>query len=229
MKSLSNIFFLIVLSFFSSCSTDKKMTKNPSGTTNYLALGDSYTIGESVCASCNFPIQLQDALLKSNSKSLQTKIIARTGWTTTNLKSAVAKANTSNDYDLVTLSIGVNNQYQNKPFKLYEKEFQELVTIAITKAKGNKKNVIVISIPDYAFTPFGGSSKTVSTEIEKYNAFAANYCKANQIAFVNITPITQRGLTDTKLVASDGLHPSKEAYSEFVTLLLPKAKSSLGW
>ena len=149
-------------------------------------------------------------------------------WTTTNLKSAIASQNPTNDYDLVTLLIGVNNQYQNRPFSLYEQEFPELVNIAIDKSKGIKANVIVVSIPDYAYTPFGNGNTTISTQIDAYNAFAENYCIQNNITFVNITDITRQGLVQPNLVASDGLHPSEIAYSKFVERIFPKAKVILG-
>ncbi len=130
------------------------------------------------------------------------------------------------DYDLVTLLIGVNNQFQNKPFSLYEAEFPILINKAITFAKGDKTNVIVVSIPDYAFTPFGQNRpnpSTISDEIDLYNSFAQNYCEQNGITFINITDITREGLNNPNLVASDGLHPSKLAYSKFVERLRPVA------
>lgn len=203
-----------------------KLSKNY----KYLALGDSYTIGQSVCGTCRFPIQLNDSLKKSFTlnSSITTTIIAQTGWTTTNLKSAIGIQNPSTDYDLVTLLIGVNNQYQNKPFALYEQEFPELVNIAISRAKGKKENVIVVSIPDYAFTPSGNGNTTISSQIDNYNGFAENYCIVNGITFINITDITRMGLQQTNLVANDGLHPSEIAYSKFVERILPVAKVKLG-
>ena len=96
------------------------------------------------------------------------------------------------------------------------------------KAKGNKNNVIVVSIPDYAFTPFGGGNSTISTQIDAYNAFAENYCLANNITFVTITDITRLGLAQTELVANDGLHSSTIAYTKFVERILPFAKTKLG-
>ena len=117
-----------------------------------LSLGDSYTIGQSVCETCKFPEQLKTRL-KSNFDSetnFELSIIARTGWTTSNLISAIASENPPQDFDLVTLLIGVNNQYQGKLFSLYETEFVQLINIAKSKAKGDKRNIIVISIPDYA-------------------------------------------------------------------------------
>lgn len=189
---------------------------------NYLALGDSYTIGQSVCETCRFPEQLKKSLGNINTL----KIIATTGCTTTNLISAINDQNPSPNYDLVSLLIGVNNQYQNMPFSVYEKEFPELLVKAIVLAKGDKSNVIVVSIPDYAFTPFGKKSNPskISSEIDNYNAFAQNYCKANNIDFVTITDITRQGLINPLLVATDGLHPSELAYSLFVERILPKAR-----
>ena len=191
---------------------------------NYLALGDSYTIGQSVCASCRFPEQLKSGLQNAYpNDTFSLQIIATTGWTTSNLISAINEQKPNSNYDLVTLLIGVNNQYQNQPFSIYEKEFPQLVSKAISLAKGEKSNVIVISIPDYAFTPFGGGSMTITSEIEYYNTFAKNYCMENTIEFVNITDITQQGFENPNLVASDGLHPSELAYAKFVERILPKA------
>lgn len=230
--------FLVIL--FSNCTKDTAVTAIipekttvPTVVTNapkqlsYLALGDSYTIGQSVCETCRFPEQLKKSLgnlYPVNSYSL--KIIAQTGWTTTNLISAINAQNLTPNYDLVTLLIGVNNQYQNLYFQTYQYEFPELVNKAITLAKGDKTNVIVVSIPDYAFTPFGQRSSNpakISAEIDNYNAFAKNYCLVNNIEFISITDITRQGLTNPNLVASDGLHPSELAYSLFVERMLPKA------
>ena len=197
-------------------------------TYQYLALGDSYTIGQSVCATCRFPIQLKTQLENTlRNTTVKTDVIATTGWTTTNLINAINAQNRSADYDLVTLLIGVNNQYQHKPFSLYESEFPELVNKAIALAKGDKTNVIVVSIPDYAYTPYGNGNANISTEISQYNTFAQEYCNRNQIEFINITDITQQGLVNPELVASDGLHPSELAYTKFVERILPKAKICL--
>ena len=193
----------------------------------YLALGDSYTIGHSVCETCRFPEQLRKKLGNLNPKNTCTsKIIATTGWTTTNLIAAINAENPSSNYDLVSLLIGVNNQYQNKPFSIYEKEFPELVNKAIALARGDKSNVIVVSIPDYAFTPVGkqfSNPSKISSEIDNYNAFAQKYCLQQQIEFVSITDITRQGFINPLLVATDGLHPSELAYSAFVERIFPKA------
>tara|TARA_R110000851_G_scaffold61343_4_gene141210 strand:+ start:320370 stop:321011 length:642 start_codon:yes stop_codon:yes gene_type:complete len=196
----------------------------------YLALGDSYTIGESVCDTCRFPEQLKKELDERLKKQGDIKIIAKTGWTTTDLLNAIAQQKPSNDYDLVTLLIGVNNQYQGQPFSTYEKEFPELLNKAIQFAGGNKDNVIVVSIPDYAFTPFGQTKSdpsNISEELDRYNAFAKKIADERGVSFENITPITRNGLKNKSLVASDGLHPSKGAYNQFVELLSTKVEKIL--
>lgn len=236
MKKQIYLFTILFLSFF-GCSNDDETVQNipiPTvRTINYLALGDSYTIGQSVCETCRFPAQLKDSLKNHlpDSSIISLKVFAQTGWTTTNLKTAIANENLMANYDLVTLLIGVNNQYQNRPFSLYETEFPELLQTAITLAKGNKNNVIVVSIPDYAYTPFGQSSSNpsaISSQLDNYNAFAKNHAESLGIEFVNITDITREGLINPNLVASDNLHPSELAYSKFVERLLPIAKTILG-
>lgn len=233
--------------FLLSCSSDEITAENNikpvpvtppntapiAGSVSYLALGDSYTIGQSVCETCNYPEQLKtslNAIYPQTSFSL--KIIATTGWTTSNLLSAINTQNPKSNYDLVTLLIGVNNQYQGRDFSLYEKEFPELLNKAIELAKGDAKNVIVLSIPDYAYTPFGvsmmqGQTGKISSEINQYNSFAENYCKTKSVVFVNITDITRQGLNNPSLVAKDALHPSEYAYKLFVEKLLPTVKTVL--
>jgi len=240
--------FLFLVIFYSCTDGDAINTTapititNPTNTTppivvpnvpkqlTYLALGDSYTIGQSVCETCRFPEQLRKKLGDLNPKNTYTtKIIATTGWTTTNLISAINAQNPASNYDLVTLLIGVNNQYQSKPFSVYENEFPELVNKAIALARGDKSNVIVVSIPDYAFTPFGKQSNPskISAEIDNYNAFTQKYCLERNIGFITITDITRQGLINPLLVATDGLHPSELAYSAFVERIFPKASVAI--
>ncbi|TLF47149.1 SGNH/GDSL hydrolase family protein [Maribacter aurantiacus] len=189
----------------------------------YLALGDSYTVGESVASNQNFPMQLSERLESELNTSVETKIIARTGWRTDDLQNGISNTRIDKPQDLVTLLIGVNNQYQDKPFEQYEKEFPELLGIALNFVEGNAEKVLVISIPDYAFTPFGQSRDVdkISREIDMYNEFARSIAVENKVRFVEITDITRMGLEQPQLVASDGLHPSGEAYSKFVDRILP--------
>ncbi|MEN9336384.1 MAG: hypothetical protein RLZZ500_1371 [Bacteroidota bacterium] len=227
---MRKLLFLTVMGLLLGCSSENTTVAIPTDTRmiNILALGDSYTKGESVCSSCNFPSQLRDSINGRRKNTLTTvRIVAQTGWTTYNLKNGITQANVSNDYDLVTLLIGVNNQYQNQPFSLYQSEFPELVQTAIQKAKGDKNKVIVISIPDYAFTPYGGGNPVITNGLIPYNQFAADYCAQQQITYINITDITQLGLQQPNLVASDGLHPSTLAYTKFVERILPVALQKL--
>jgi len=242
MKDLYKIMYLTIFSIgcFLACNNSSTISEDNSNITNepdeidnnestiqsykILSLGDSYTIGQSVCDTCRFPEQLKDSLTNNIYKSsFDLQIIAQTGWTTTNLINAINDYNPESNFDLVTLLIGVNNQYQGKPFALYEQEFPQLVNTAIEKAGGDSDNVIVVSIPDYAYTPFGNGNTTISEELDSYNAFAENYCVQNNISFVNITDITRQGLTNPDLVASDNLHPSELAYTKFIERILPIA------
>lgn len=233
---MRNITFLLILNIFAlwSCTTDQDQEIGSSQETGtqvdvtrqILSLGDSYTIGQSVCDTCRFPEQLKSELRNTTDYTIDLNIIAQTGWTTTDLINSIDNQSLTSDYDLVTLLIGVNNQYQGLPFSVYESEFPELVETAITASGGNKEKFIVISIPDYAYTPFGqnsGNPETTSQEIDMYNTFAENYCNENNITFVNITDITREGLDNPSLVATDGLHPSELAYSRFVERILPYA------
>lgn len=224
------------LVFFSGCvknspdSENDSLTQLPSQRLTYLALGDSYTIGESVPLLQNYPNQLRDSLLKQNVDLDTTLIIARTGWTTTDLKIAIdGHAAKGDTFSLVTLLIGVNNQFRGMPFNVYEKEFEELVNIAIAFANGDEGRIIVVSIPDYGYTPFGSNRdpEKISQELDEYNAYAKAVAERYNITFVDITPITREGLDDPALVASDDLHPSVKAYSRFVKQLMPKAKMIL--
>jgi lysophospholipase L1-like esterase len=255
LKNNLEIYFLFLLfAFLVSCSDELREPPTPANsdneisnsddsgndesnenvprTYNLLSLGDSYTIGQSVCETCRFPELLKASLINvfPNEDSFELNVIAQTGWTTTNLINSLNEQNISDDHDLVTLLIGVNNQFQGMPFSIYETEFPALVDRAISYAHGDPSNVIVLSIPDYAFTPFGqnfGDPVIISSEIDEYNEFAQNYCSVNGITFLYITDISRLGLEQTDLVASDGLHPSTLAYSRFVERLLPLATQKL--
>ncbi|MBJ2174541.1 SGNH/GDSL hydrolase family protein [Aureibaculum sp. A20] len=192
---------------------------------HYLALGDSYTIGQSVSSEKSFPAQLAKCLEDTPEAQIDLEIIATTGWTTSSLINAIDYGTKRASYDLVTLLIGVNNQYQGRLFSIYEKEFVILLEKAIQLANNNKNNVIVVSIPDYAYTPFGqsGNPGKISSEIDQYNKFAEDTANKYGVLFINITDITRQGLNDPDLVASDNLHPSGKAYRKFSERICPKA------
>ncbi|QWX83220.1 SGNH/GDSL hydrolase family protein [Cellulophaga sp. HaHaR_3_176] len=232
------LYSTLVLSFlFFSCSSTENIatqniyeTSNSTAAYHYLALGDSYTIGESVSKKNSFPLQLDTSLEDNLDTIVNTEIIATTGWRTDNLLKAIESGSIRDNYDLVTLLIGVNNQFQRTPFDQYKKEFTELIEKSIALTNENIENVIVISIPDYAYTPYaqsGSNREQISKEINLYNDFAQQTALAYNVAFINITDITRQGLENPNLVANDGLHPSAEAYAKFVERIYPIALSIL--
>ncbi|WP_240755356.1 SGNH/GDSL hydrolase family protein [Pedobacter sp. SYP-B3415] len=192
----------------------------------YLALGDSYTIGEAVKPEESFPFQLRDSLASGSARFAPPEVIAKTGWTTGELLSALHKPPVRNEYDLVTLLIGVNNQYRGYPPDVYKKEFSELLQKAIAYAGGRKERVFVISIPDWGVTPFAAASgrnkETIATEIDAYNAIAQKECTIRGIDFTDITPASRNAASDRTLLAEDGLHPSQKMYSSWVAAVFPK-------
>lgn len=217
--------YQLIWSFFKSTDRDSALNLK------LLSLGDSYTIGQGVCETCSFPQQLKQNLVfeYSDQDSVGLQVIARTGWTTSNLLTAIESEAPASDFDLVTLLIGVNNQFQNRPFELYEAEFVTLVDKAISLVGGDPEKLMVVSIPDYAYTPFGEfrNPASISADIDLYNNFARDYCEDNGLTYVYITDITRQGLDDPGLVATDNLHPSAVAYSQFVERLLPWALQKL--
>lgn len=177
----------------------------------YLALGDSYTIGESVPASERFPVQLARALGLG-----EPQIIAKTGWTTDELNAAIDAADPRGPFDLVTLLVGVNNQYRGRSADEYRTQFAALLDRAIGFAGGDAGKVIVVSIPDWGVTPFaeGRDRAKIAREIDQFNAINREEAAREGARWVDITPISRRN--DPTLVAADGLHPSGKQYAEWV-------------
>jgi len=208
--------------------TDTTKVTNKS-TLQYLALGDSYTIGQSVDPVQAFPYQLKDWLTAQGYTVADPKIIAVTGWTTTDLINAITQANLTQKYDFVTLLIGVNNQYQGKSQAQYRTEFVQLLNTAIAFANGNKKHVFVLSIPDYSVTPFAQNSDKarIASEIDQFNDINLYESSNAGVNYLNITGISRQAATDPTLIATDGLHPSAKMYSLWVTGLTPMVVNSL--
>jgi len=174
----------------------------------YLALGDSYTIGQSVTADMSFPYILVDKLNKQKIAFEPPKVIARTGWTTNSLKNAISKENIEENFDLVTLLIGVNNQFQGGSIDVFRTEFTELLEMAILFAGNNPKNVIVISIPDWGASPYALNfdRSNISQEINSFNAVKKQITLGKQVIFVNVTDITRQVQGNDVYFASDRLH-----------------------
>ena len=183
----------------------------------FLALGDSYTIGESVEVEQRWPMQLAKTLNANGKLFDEPLIIATTGWRTDNLKNAIDSAHLKNEYDLVSLLIGVNNQFQAKPIDQYAIEFEALLLNAIELAKGISANVFVVSIPDYGYTPFGKSKQIeISKAINHFNEVNEKISKKYGVNYFYITDISRRGIDQADLVAADGLHPSGKMYELWV-------------
>lgn len=211
--------------FMLSCANSQEAlaTPAPKKTINYLALGDSYTIGEGVEESLRWPNQLGHKLSELDYEVASVNIIAQTGWTTNNLLQAVENVETGK-YNLVSLLIGVNNQFQKQPFTTFETEFNILIDQCITFA-GDINKVFVVSIPDYGVTPFGSSnsdSETIKKEIDAYNAYMAKQCNEKNIPFINITEISRTLGNSDGALASDNLHPSGSQYEAWVNKVQPK-------
>ena len=183
----------------------------------YLALGDSYTIGEKVEARENFPNQVVSLLNENEFIFQQPEIIAQTGWTTDELQAAIKKAKLRRQYDLVTLLIGVNNQYRGRKVADYIPEFELLLKQAIQFAGNDTHHVIVLSIPDWASTPFaeGRDKIQIAKEIDEYNAASELLAAKYKVHYINITKSTREASKDLSLLTLDGLHPSGKEYAKW--------------
>lgn len=195
---------------------------------SYLALGDSYTIGEGVSPDKNFPNQLVSILKENYAIEVATpEIIAVTGWTTDELKAGITARNPQGIYDLVTLLIGVNNQYRGRDVAEYKSEFEALLDQAISFAGGNYKRVIVLSIPDWGHTPFaqekGVAEDKVAAAIASYNEAKQAVTLAKGVRFLDITGMTRTLAQDTAYLAADQLHYSDQLYREWAACLAPLA------
>lgn len=222
--------FLLFALLFSSCKEMDLPAPLDEDTLTYLALGDSYTIGESVAISGRFPVQLVEALRVEGYKMADPTIVARTGWTTNELQTGISANNLNETYDLVSLLIGVNNQFRGRSLEEYRIEFSALLDQAINFAGGDINRVFVVSIPDYAFTPYGqtrSNPQMISDEIDLFNTANKEITEAAGVLYVDITPISRQGLSNPGLVAEDGLHPSSDQYAAWVDLMLPEVKQLL--
>lgn len=219
---------------FLSCSPSERIPDNdpppppPAGGTSktWLALGDSYTIGQGVDAADRFPTQTVNILRQAGINMNIPDYIATTGWTTWSLASQIQIQNPV-QYDVVSLLIGVNDQYQTHDTTGYRQRFTGILQKAIQIAKGKKENVFVLSIPDYSVTPFAQYSDTarIRQEIDWFNAINRNVTLQFQCPYLDITPSTREALYDRTLLASDGLHPSKIEYRKWAGRLSPMVEA----
>lgn len=196
----------------------------------FLALGDSYTIGESVQPVERWPVQLAALLRAQGIKVDDPVIIATTGWTTDELWAGIDRADPQGRFDLVALLIGVNNQYRGRDQEEYRGQFAGLLQRAIDFAGGEPLRVFVLSIPDWGVTPFaeGRDRPAIAAAIDAFNAVNKEETARLGAYYVDVTPLSRRARDDPSLIADDGLHPSGKMYAEWARLALPVARDALG-
>lgn len=220
MKIFFNLFTLLIMN--THLSAQQK-------TFTYLALGDSYTIGESVPIYENFPYQTVQMLRKNGIRMHAAEIVAKTGWTTDELMKGIQNSSLNEKYDWVSLLIGVNNQYRGRTESEYEIQFRELLDKAVAFAGGKTKHVFVLSIPDWGATPFaqGRDRAKIGVEIDRFNAINRAVSKELGVHYIDITPYTREALSNTQLVAGDKLHPSGKDYLRWAASLAKKMQDNL--
>lgn len=199
---------------------------------SYLALGDSYTIGEAVAETGRWPVQLAAALRARGIALAAPRIIATTGWTTDELALALDLAEPLGEWDFVSLLIGVNNQYRGRSAAQYAGEYRELLRRAVGYARGRPDRVLALSIPDWGATPFGARDKrgaaAIGAELDVFNITASEICARHGVAFVDIAPDSRELAAQPAMLAEDALHPSAQMYARWTERALPVAERLLG-
>jgi len=213
------------MNYYTDTTTNN--TSDPAKT--FLALGDSYTIGQSVNVVERFPTQTTMLLRSVGIQMADPKYIATTGWTTDNLIAAINNQQPAGPFDVVSLLIGVNDQYQRRDTTGYRERFRNLLLKSIGLAGNRRNHVFVLSIPDYGVTPFGGSSDTgfISRQIDQFNHINREETMLASCQYLDITASTREALSDPTLIASDGLHPSGREYAKWANRLAPMMSSVL--
>jgi lysophospholipase L1-like esterase len=225
LTAVQRTLYVILMSLIGCHPPAKPAASNP-----FLALGDSYTIGQSVPTSERWPVQLAAALRAEGVSVDDPQIIARTGWTTDELSAGIDAADPHGPYRLVTLLIGVNNQFRGRDINEFRTQFRGLLKRAVDFAGGMPSRVIVVSIPDWGVTPFaeGRDRGQIGREIDAFNGVCREEAARGGSAFVDITPGSRKAADDATLVADDGLHPSGKMYRQWVEQILPVARQAVG-
>lgn len=220
---MKNKLILILLLVISGCKSKEpeNITVLEEDAVRYLALGDSYTIGESVPVPMRWPMQLAERLREEGIEIEEPRIIARTGWTTGELLEAMETQLNNEKFDLVSVLIGVNNQYRGLSPEDYEQDLHEIFRRAIQFSQNGAAGVFAVSIPDYGVTPFGADNEEkIGMELDEFNRIFQKVAEEYEIDFYNITPISRRAKEDASLIATDDLHPSGKMYTLWVDLIL---------
>ncbi|MDI1252705.1 SGNH/GDSL hydrolase family protein [Thermomonas sp.] len=198
---------------------------------SYLALGDSYSIGEGVTENARWPMQLARALREEGFAIADPRIIAKTGWTTDELAAAMDEAEPLGKWDVVSLLIGVNDQYRGRNVNDYSECFTTLLQRAVALATANPRQVFILSIPDWGVTPFARaelrSPRRIAKELDAFNAASRDICEAHGVAFVDITEVSRELGAQPAMLIEDGLHPSAAMYAEWARLALPVVRGLL--
>lgn len=218
-------FFLLV-----ACKTKEpeNITAIEENSLRYLALGDSYTIGESVEPEERWPVELVERLNHAGVDIEEPRIIAKTGWTTQDLLKAMEMELNNEKFDLVSVLIGVNNQYQDKSIEAYENDLHVLFKKAISHSSNGAEGVFALSIPDYGVTPFGSErEQEIKKEIEEFNEVFRQVASEYDIAFYDITPISRDAKENPDLIAEDDLHPSAKMYELWVDLIIEEVRAQI--
>jgi len=203
----------------------------PAAQPRFLALGDSYTIGQGVEPGERWPAQLARLLTRHGVQLASPVIVARTGWTTADLAAALDREPPQGGFALVSLQIGVNDQYQgNPPEEAYRRRFRRLLERAVTAAGGDALRVLVLSIPDWGVTPFaeGEDRRAIAAAIDRFNAVNREETARGGARWIDITPVSRRAAGDRASFAADGLHPSAAQYAAWVRLVFDPASAALG-
>lgn len=213
--------------YFSQFDGDTTATNLTSGKkTTFLALGDSYTIGQSVDSSQRFPAQTAHFLKHYGYEINNIDYLATTGWKTVNLQWAIEAQRTQKKYDIVTLLIGVNDQYLKKDTTGYREHFTNLLLKAIAYANNNSKHVFVLSIPDYSITPFGKEKKASAKQIDQFNIINKEVTLSFGVVYTDVTGISRYDEIDTAMLASDDMHPSGKQYEQWARALSNKIRTA---
>ena len=227
MYKFAQIFTLLLFTLlsFGGCNNQEENIKSqdvdsglPTEGASYLALGDSYTIGQNVTVAERWPVLFAKDFKNQGKIIAEPDIIARTGWTTGDLLNALNSAPPTKTYDFVSLLIGVNNQYQGRSIDQYRQEFRQLLNKSIGYAAGNVSKVFVLSTPDWGVTPYasGNNMEQIAREIDNFNLVAKEECDKLKIRFIDITPISRKALNDPTMIANDGLHFSGKMHQLWV-------------
>tara|TARA_B100000886_G_scaffold211618_1_gene146567 strand:+ start:3147 stop:3893 length:747 start_codon:yes stop_codon:yes gene_type:complete len=195
---------------------EDNLSKSLENSYSFIALGDSYTIGEGVNENERWPNQFVDVAYENGVDFDQPIIIAETGWKTYDLLNAINQTNFTKKYDYVSLLIGVNNQFNSRPIDEFEEDLNELME-EMKKIKKNDGSIIIISIPDWGYSPFGESSDMIdiSSKIDLFNSSLRKFASTNNLKFVDVTEISRRGIEEPNLITGDSLHPSGIMYLEW--------------